>query len=259
MMAGYHLFNELTRERLNELAPEALVVLPVGATEQHGPHLPVGTDHFAVERVARQAARAASERITAVVTPTLPFGSSEHHLQFGGTLSFSTETYYRVLVELVESLVTDGFRQIFILNGHGGNSELIQLAARDVALRRAVSVAAAPYWTIAWDELVAAGIHKGGRMPGHAGRFETSLILADRPELVVEPRPHRDLPEGIAELRVSTPFRAEHHGFWTDIDGYTDSPDLGTAEIGNRSFDAIIGAVAEAFVTFAQDAEAARS
>jgi len=258
-MAGYHLFNELTRTRLNELAPEALVVLPVGATEQHGPHLPVGTDHFAVERVARQAAMAASDRITTIVTPTLPFGSSEHHLQFGGTLSFSTETYYRVLVELVESLVTDGFRTIFILNGHGGNSELIQLAARDVALRRDVSVAAAPYWTIAWDAMVDAGIHKGGRLPGHAGPFETSLILADRPELVIEPRPHRDLPEGIAELRVSQPFRAEHHSFWRGIDGYTDSPDLGTAELGEQSFGAIIGAVAEAFVSFARDAEANRA
>jgi creatinine amidohydrolase len=259
MMAGYHLFNELTRERLNQLAPDALVVLPVGATEQHGPHLPVGTDHFAVERIARQAAMAASDRITTVVAPTLPFGSSEHHLQFGGTLSFSTETYYRVLVDLVESLVTDGFRQIFILNGHGGNSELIQLAARDVALRRVVSVGAAPYWTIAWDALVAAGIHQGGRLPGHAGRFETSLILADRAELVVEPRPHRDLPDGIAELRMAAPFRAEHNGFWTSIDGYTDSPDLGTMDLGNQAFEAIVGAVAETFVTFTQDAEATRS
>jgi hypothetical protein len=73
------------------------------------------------------------------------------------------------------------------------------------------------------------------------------------------PRPHRDLPEGIAELRVSTPFRAEHHGFWTGIDGYTDSPDLGTADLGNRSFEAIVGAVAEALVTFTHDAEADRA
>ena len=257
-MPGYHLFNELTRTRLNEFAPDALVILPVGATEQHGPHLPVGTDHFAVERVSRQAAQLAGDRITTIVTPTLPFGSSEHHLQFGGTLSFSTEVYYKVLVDLVESLVTDGFRTIFIVNGHGGNSELIQLAARDVTLRRDVSVAAAPYWTIAWDALVAAGIHKGGRMPGHAGRFETSLVMAERPELVVEPRPHRDLPEGTQDLVFASPYRAEHHSFWRGIDGYTDSPDLGTAELGEAAFQAVIGAVADAFVAFHADAAAAR-
>ncbi len=257
-MSGFYRFNEQTRVRIGELAKDALVVLPVGATEQHGPHLPVGTDSFAIERIAVESAQKASDRINVVVAPTLPFGSSEHHLQFGGTLSLSTETYYRVLVDLVESLITDGFTKIFIINGHGGNSELIQLAARDVALRKAASVAAAPYWTIAWDALVEAGIHQGGRMPGHAGRFETSVIQALRPELVVEPRPHRDLPEGFGELRMAAPYRAEHHGWWASVDGYTDSPDLGTAEIGELSLAAVTGAVADAFVEFSQAAEQSR-
>lgn len=257
-MPGFYRFNEQTRERLKELAKTALVVLPVGATEQHGPHLPVGTDSFAVERIAVESAQKASDRIDVVVTPTLPFGSSQHHLQFGGTLSLTTETYYRVLVDLVESLITDGFKAIFILNGHGGNSELIQLAARDVALRLPASVGAAPYWTIAWDALVAAGIHQGGRMPGHAGRFETSVVQALRPELVVEPRPSRELPEGIAELRMAAPYRAEHHGWWGSIDGYTDSPALGTPELGELALEAVTGAVGDAFVEFYQDGEASR-
>jgi creatinine amidohydrolase len=255
-MPGFHLFNELTRERLKELAPEALVVLPVGATEQHGPHLPVGTDTFAVQHIARNAAERASAEITTVLAPVLPFGSSHHHLPFGGTFSVSTETYYRLLVELLESLVAGGFRKAFIVNGHGGNAELIQLAARDVAREHPISVAAAPYWTIGWDALVEAGIHQQGKLPGHAGRFESSLVLALRPDLVVEPRPHRDLPAGTGEPRMTSPFRAEHHGSWQAMDGFTDSPDLGSAEIGEQALELTVAAVAAAFVSFAEECDA---
>src|SRR5262245_57960406 len=155
------LFEELTREELRSIAPDALVILPVGAVEQHGPHLPVGTDYFVVERIARAAATELAKDIPALVAPTMPFGSSHHHFPFGGTLSLSTETYYRVLYDLAESLIVDGFRRIFMLNGHGGNHELIQLVARDLALKHAAHLAAASYWTIAWDALVAAQAHIG--------------------------------------------------------------------------------------------------
>src|SRR5262245_30841890 len=121
------LLEELTRDQARALAPEALVVLPVGAIEQHGPHLPVGTDYFVVEHIARAAAMSLADRVPILVAPALPFGSSHHHLPFGGTLSLSTETYYRALRDLAESLIASGFRRIFILNGHGGNNELIQL------------------------------------------------------------------------------------------------------------------------------------
>src|SRR3954453_21518167 len=94
------LFAEMTREDLRRAAADSLVVLPLGATEQHGPHLPTGTDLFAVEAVVHAAARTASERIPMVVTPPLPFGSSDHHFVFGGTLSLGTETYFRVLRDL---------------------------------------------------------------------------------------------------------------------------------------------------------------
>jgi creatinine amidohydrolase len=129
------LFAELNREQIRAAAADSLVILPIGATEQHGPHLATGMDYFTVESIARQAAVIASAEIPIMVTPALPFGSSHHHFVFGGTLSLSTETYYRVLYELVESLVTDGFTTIFLLNGHGGNHELAQLAVRDIVLK----------------------------------------------------------------------------------------------------------------------------
>lgn len=251
------LLNELTRAEAREAAGSALVLLPTGATEQHGPHLPVGTDSMVVEAVAREAAARVRPAILALVAPTLAFGSSPHHLQFGGTMSVSTETYYRLICDLLESLAEGGFRRIFIVNGHGGNSELVQLAARDVALRREIAVAAGSYWTIAWEHLTAEGAGKVGHLPGHAGAFETSLVAALRPELVREPRPERELDPHSSPPMPADPYRAEIHGFWKRIDGYSDSPARGHKDDGERFLAAAVEGVADALTSFyARTAEA---
>lgn len=247
------LLYELDRRRLAEVAPEALVVLPVGATEQHGPHLPVGTDFLVVERVARAAAERASAEIPVFVAPTLPFGSSHHHLPFGGTLSLQTETFFHAACDLVNSLVDSGFRRVFCLNGHGGNSELLQLVARDAALARDATIGTAEYWMVAWDALVEAGAADKGWLPGHAGFFETSLILASRPDLVASDRPDRPGEDWDDQTR-RTPYRRESHDSWLAIDGYTDSPATGDATEGARYFDVVVDAVARALVSFYRSA-----
>jgi creatinine amidohydrolase len=249
-MASSILLQEVTRTTARAQAAETLLIFPVGALEQHGPHLPVGTDYLTVELLARRAAEQASSQIPVLVAPTLPFGSSQHHLPFGGTMSLSTEVYYRVIYELAESLIIGGFRKIFIVNGHGGNNELVQLVARDLALKHPASLAAASYWTVAWEALVALDAHEQGRLPGHAGAFETSLILASYPELLQEPRPHRENVAGSNPRSFYPPYRAEHHGSWQVIDGYSDSPDRGDAERGKAYQAAIVDALAEAMVEF---------
>jgi creatinine amidohydrolase len=246
------LFAEMTRAELRAVAPDTTLVLPLGATEQHGPHLPSGTDFFAIEHLARAAAERASSEISIVVAPALPYGSSAHHLIFGATLSLKTETYYRVLADLLHSLVTDGFRRIFLLNGHGGNHEIAELAARDAALDLPVRIAAASYWNIAWDAFIACQANRECRLPGHAGIFETSLMLALHPELVATKRPHRDDIQDADPRNLHAPYRHERHGFWKEIDGFSDSPDNGTAEKGLEYWEAAITAVAAAFVEFAK-------
>ncbi len=246
------LFAELNRAELADLAPRALVVVVLGATEQHGPHLPTGTDFFHAEWVARDAAKRAAEHIPIVVTPTMPFGSSEHHFPFGGTISLSTTVYYDVVTAIVESLVRDGFRKIFLVNGHGGNHELIQLVARDVALRRPVAITACSWWLAGWDVMVAAGALTVGRLPGHAGGFETSLVMAMRPELVAESLPDRapaPTPDG---TRWPGLFREERHGFWQSIDGYSDGPGLANADAGRRWLDVSAAELARLFVAFSE-------
>jgi creatinine amidohydrolase len=257
-MPNHLLLQEMTREEARAVAPEALVVFPVGALEQHGPHAPVGTDDYAVEHVARGAAAAVADQIPIVVAPTLPFGCSPHHLPFGGTMSLSTETYYRALRDLTESLIVSGFRRIFIVNGHGGNHELVQLVARDLALVNPVDIAAASYWTIAWEALVAADAHQHGGLPGHAGAFETSVVLALRPELIQEPRPRRDDAPGANPRVMTQPYRAEFNGSWQRMNGFTDSPARATAELGRAFLTAAVEAVGKAFVEFYERARTAR-
>jgi creatinine amidohydrolase len=87
-------------------------------------------------------------------------------------------------------------------------------------------------------------------MPGHAGIFETSLVMALRPDLVHEPRPHRDLTGEPVTATFAARYRAEHHGFWQEITGYTDSPNQGTAELGRAYLDAAADAVSRAFIEF---------
>jgi creatinine amidohydrolase len=247
-------FWELNREELRVLAPSALAVLPVGATEQHGPHLATGMDFLTVERIAVEAAARASGLAPVVVAPVLAFGSSHHHLPFGATLSLRTETYYRVLMDLLESFVTCGFSRIFILNGHGGNQELAELAARDLVLKHRVRAAAGSYWHIAWDRLIELGAADGRLLPGHAGAFETSLLLSLRPELVSSGRPSRIL-DALPAPRQRAPFREESHDAWIRMDGFTDSPANASAERGRIWFDAIAESVAAAFRSFAPAGE----
>ena len=109
-MKSQLLLEEMTRVDANNAADaNSLLVWPMGAIEQHGPHLPVGTDTFIVEHLAREAAKDAKKAIPIVVAPTLPFGSSDHHLPFGGTMSLSTQLFYQTVTEIAESLIKSKF------------------------------------------------------------------------------------------------------------------------------------------------------
>lgn len=246
-MGVLKVWNEMTRVELGEVLPEAVVVVPTGATEQHGPHLATGHDTFSVTTIAQRAADEANT--TVVVAPALPFGSSHHHLAFGGTLSLATETYYQVVCDLVRSIIAGGGRRIFLLNGHGGNQELNVLAARDLAMQQPfeapVAIAAASYWQVAEGSLQAVPHPEGILMPGHAGAFETSTMLATQPENVREPRLPR--PDGPGVVPGLPGMRLELTGSWQAFDGYTDDPHLATAELGNALLEVIVRDVAGAF------------
>lgn len=247
-------WTESTRGELHDILPLSMVLFPTGATEQHGPHLATGHDAIMIDAIARRAAERASDDCNIVLAPTLPFGASHHHLPFGGTLSLSTDAYYRVVRDLVESMVIAGARMIYLLNGHGGNHELNQLVTRDVATAKDssehVHLAAASYWDIAREAIEAEPRLPDMTLPGHAGQFETATMLATDPTLVREVSERRtDDPSRKAAISGT---RVETSGRWEQFDGYTDFPERASAEDGTLLLGMVVDSVAEALVAFSQ-------
>lgn len=179
------LLRELTWQEIEPLAgPQTVVILPTAAVEQHGRHLPLEVDARIVEEVSRRAAERVEPRVPVLVAPVIWSGVSGYHMGFAGTMTLSMNTFIRVVEELGESLVHHGFRRILILNGHGGNHDPIKIAARNIADRTGVAVAAASYWNMAADDLVDIQDVEVDAVPGHACGFETAMMLALRPEMV---------------------------------------------------------------------------
>ena len=247
---------DLARERIGELAPHRLAVLPTASIEQHGPHLPVGVDTFLCEAVVAGAARRATNEI--VVAPTLRYGDSAHHLPFPGVLTLSSGSYVAAVGELCDSLYRSGFRRLAVINGHGGNDAGNEIATRDLVhgtgragrAERAVTVSAAAYWDIARAALVAKTDLTSSLIPGHAGRFETALMLAVRPELVDREALAR-IGEGgdnsggrFRSLPSAAASRVRTAGGWQAGGGYTDRPALAEAAAGARYLEVITREVA---------------
>nr|WP_246402142.1 creatininase family protein [Jiangella mangrovi] len=241
----------MTRAAVAQRAPDAVAVVPVGACEQHGPHLPLGTDLMVAEHVATAAAARLAGELDVVVAPSVAVGYSPHHVPIGATLTAGVVTLLTQLQEVCAGLTAAGFRRVFLLNGHGGNAELVVVAAREAGQTLRVRVGAGSYWVMAWDELIAAGAQDRGRLPGHAGAFETSLALALRPDLVVDP-PHRP---GTRFERNPAGYFGRYHVEQPDAmasgDGFSDDPSAGTAEDGRRYLDAVVTAVAAGLREFA--------
>ncbi|HEY0690726.1 MAG TPA: creatininase family protein [Kribbella sp.] len=240
-----------TRTEAAEQAARTMVVLPIGALEQHGPHLPLATDTLLAQYVAQAAVDSVADRVPAVVAPSIPYGYSQHHMPFGGTASMGIEQLLGALRGIVGSLLDSGFGAVFVLNGHGGNQEIVSLIARDVGLSHDAYVGAGSYFEMARPALVAAGAQALGEIPGHAGVFETSLMLAAHPDLVqLSEAPRRAQPEtGWPEPR---PYRASPPGPFRGKDGFSDDPGAADAEWGARALNLCATAVGEALIGFHQ-------
>lgn len=174
-MTGGTLLGDLTWPAVTA---EVLAV-PLGSTEQHGPHLPLSTD---TDVAVALCVGLADRRDDVVVAPPLPYGASGEHAGFAGTLSIGQEALEHLVVELVRS-ATDTFAHVLLVNGHGGN--VTPLAAA-VARLRAESRDVLS-WSPRW------------RGDAHAGRTETSVLLALSPDRVGAPR-EAGAVEGLATL-----------------------------------------------------------
>ena len=116
------------REVEQALTHTDMVVIPVGSNEQHGPHLPLGTDTFA----ALETCKLLAQRTDILVAPVVLAGVSEHHMGFPGTITLSPETFEAVVIDTARSLIRHGFKKLMIFNGHGGNTPALRAAVEKI-------------------------------------------------------------------------------------------------------------------------------
>ncbi len=176
--------SSMTQMEIAQLIAERKpVILPTGATEAHGPHMPTNTDTHQAEYVAL----ALAERIDAVVAPAVAYGISKTFEFFPGTISLSIPTYQTMLFEIGAALIKQGFRQLIILNGNRPNGTANDAVARllvdELDTDFEFKVSAVSYWEPGADRIHAMRKSVVGGM-GHGCEFETSFQLATRPQLV---------------------------------------------------------------------------
>ncbi|GAA2586218.1 MULTISPECIES: creatininase family protein [Streptomyces] len=230
---------ELTWREVRRAGEQGIALVPIGSQEQHAGHLPMGTDTLLVETAVDRALEILDRETSApqvVRLPALPFGHSPHHL-FAAAVSLSAATLGAVLDDILDSLVTSGYRRVMVVNGHGGNDEIMRLAVKRFALRARVTVAACSYWTLTDGD--GAGGEEAGRpevTPGHAGWFETSLMLAAHPALVRTPVPARTPvePPPLFDNPPHPGLTVERHGEWQRVGGSTDDASGADADRGGR-------------------------
>lgn len=236
------------------LASDPVVVIPVGAFEQHGHHLPLRVDAHLVGHVCEAAVARASERHPAVVTPTVWAGFSPHHRDFPGTISLDDHVFSEVVGQVAQSLNGHGFRRIAILNGHGGNANLLKNLIQTLRYDHGISAATANYWDFALDELAEwRQSESGGIM--HACEMETSLMLATEPDLVqmdkaVDVQLDRSRYLG-ADLLAGGPVSAAASFKELSSSGVIGAPTLASGERGQVLLDAMVTAVAQFIEDFA--------
>lgn len=176
-----NLLAEMSWQEVEEyLARDDRLILPLGSTEEHGPHLGLGTDSIEAQAIARGVGEATS----VVVAPTLNYGMALSQIMFAGTVALRPTTLIVVLEDIFRSLYRHGFRRVFVVNGHGGNTaaltSAVHLASQDLAGLRVKSF---EWWTDAESYRVV--IEMLGEQTGsHASPGETAFMLAVRPSAV---------------------------------------------------------------------------
>jgi creatinine amidohydrolase len=234
-------FIDLTQPEIAaQLRRNPLVILPAGSVEQHGPHLPTGTDIYASNVIGH----AVAEEMDGLVLPGGPLGVTPMHMPFEGTLTLTPETYMRVVEETCVSTAQHGARQLLILNWHEGNIPSLSVAADKLHRDHGMSVITVQACYIA-AELYG---HECGGLT-HGGEIEALAILAYRPDLVhldrIEYSSDQDHGQKMDKLRRTRTFQP----VLTDIrsiaaTGWYGKPEHATVEKGKKMLADVSAAIA---------------
>ena len=235
------------------LGPDSVLVLPTGAVEQHGPHLPVSTDLITAQSLAERAVEQFGDELDLWLLPALAYTKSNEHAWSAGTVWLSAATLTAVLADVARSLALTPARRLAFLNGHGGNSALLQVAARDIRLETGLRT------FVLHPSLPA---DHGGTSPAgelgmgvHGGHEETSLMLHLRPDLVDMDQADRWVPEHLDAYR-HVRFGGSVSFGWSSADfgpsGVIGDAREATAEHGEQRAEAMVAQLGEAFAEVAR-------
>lgn len=240
-------YDHLTWKEIREAVarePQPVVVIPIGAVEDHGPHMALSTDNDILEGVLAECGRRAQGDL--LLLPTIPFGLDEHHMDFPGTIAVDIQTTLAYLTQVAVSVARHGFTHILIVNGHGSNASICDLAARDCVIKTGMicastTVNAAVDPSLVRDVLDAE--RRGGPgSVGHACEYETAMMLHLHPERVDMAQAKRDV--GQLKLKYFNWDHPEPSAYaWQDwwsrfsAEGIAGDASVATAEFGKRMFD----------------------
>ena len=225
------------------------ILIPCGATEDHGPHLPLGTDSMEAREICRRTAIALeADGCPVVIGPVIPFGTSSFHMAFAGTVSISSRTLTQLLHEVCMSLYQGGFRNFIFIHGHDGNLPSMMVAAQEIvdATRDARSVVL--NWLAPLSKVYST-IQTSTKGEGHGGEGETSRLLVTHPELVhpelgcayyVPPEQMRKI-QGPEHIKTGGPnYYATRSYMDHTPHGHIGDPRLAKAETGEKGYDTIV-------------------
>ncbi len=210
-----------------------LALLPVGSTEQHGPHAPLGTDYLAAEAVAEAGVEAFDGDV--VIAPSIPVGIAEEHRHFPGTMWVSPDTFRAYVRETVASLAYHGFDRVVLVNGHGGNIDALREVTAEITRHDEA-------YAVAFTWFGAVGDHSSEM--GHGGSLETALLCHCHPDLVREDR-LEDARDGAAsgwgEWVSHTNLACDSAEFTEN--GVVGDPTAGDAALGEELLEAAAGSL----------------
>src|SRR3954470_15955352 len=228
----------LTTEEFNRVR---IAVLPVAAVEQHGPHLPVGVDTYIAQAYLARVRALLPEGSPAIMLPVQAVGASDEHKAFPGTLTLSPETALRAFIEIGASVHRAGIRKLVIINSHGGNLAVIDLAARQLRVRHDMLAVHCSWDRFGYPEGLFGAAERAHGI--HGGDIETSIMLAAFPDLVRRDKIADFKPATCAMERDHEWLRADFPaGFgWMTQDlhasGALGDASLATAAKGNTALD----------------------
>ncbi|MFM1856550.1 MAG: hypothetical protein RLZ83_1859 [Pseudomonadota bacterium] len=225
-----------------------VIVLPAGATEQHGPHLPCSVDAVIASGVMGHALARLPAEVPAYALSPIVYGKSEEHLHFPGTMTLSGPTLLATVTELGESVYRSGFRKLLIANGHGGQPQVMEMAARELRLRHGDFVVL-PHsvWRMP-SGLAAYTTEREKQLAMHAGHGETALMLALAPETVRMARAVAEYPPPFPIASLSTGGRPGCA--WSTLDfsasGVVGDPTAATPDQGHAILESLASHWAQA-------------